>query len=86
LLTSLLLQTHLSWPSSSTSSRDEKATCESWISLVCLIPAVLLVLVMKTCEDLFNLQMVNDMLIWYQSLCQYLLAKYLMIKIIMSIA
>ena len=40
----------------------------------------------KTCEDLFNLQMVNDLPISYQFLCQYLLAKYLMIEIIMSIA
>lgn len=86
LLTSLLLQTPLSWPSSSTSLQDEKATCELWISLVCLMPAVLWVLLTKTCEDFFNLQMVNDLLIWYPSLCQYLLAKYLVIKIIMSIA
>lgn len=49
-------------------------------SLVCLIPAVLLVLLTKTCEDFFNLQMVNDLLIGYRSLCQYLLAKYLMIR------
>lgn len=86
LLTSLLLQTPLSWPSSSTSLQDEKATCKLWISLVCLMPAVLWVLLTKTCEDFFNLQMANDLLIWYPSLCQYLLAKYLVIKIIMSIA